>query len=453
MERFSQYLDALERLRPFRRLGQVRKSVGSVIECRGLSTSIGELCEIELHGGQRVRAEVVGFHDRDAMLMPLDETTGVEPGNLVAVSDAPLSIGVGRNLLGRVLDGTGRPLDGRGPLACEAQYPVHKQPPNPLKRERITRPLATGIRAIDALLTCGQGQRVGIFAGSGVGKSMLLGMIARNTSAAVNVIALIGERGREVRDFLERDLGQEGLLRSVVVVVTSEKPAFLRVKGALIATTIAEYFATLGLNVLLMMDSLTRVAMAQREIGLAVGEPPTSKGYTPSVLSLLPRLLERAGNFEQGSITGLYTVLVEGDDLNDPVADTARSILDGHIVLARKLAQRGHYPAVDVLQSISRVMNDVVEDTQLQCANQVKEILATYEEAEDLINIGAYVPGSNPRIDYALERIEPVVAFLKQDVHESATFEESQRQLQRLLASGAKHGSEATANSENSAAD
>ncbi|MFQ5639696.1 MAG: flagellar protein export ATPase FliI [bacterium] len=430
--RFNKYFDHLEKASLFKILGQVQKSIGSVIETNGPATSIGELCQIQLKNGVTIPAEVVGFRDNKVMLMPLDDTVGIEPGSYVAVNDTPFTIGVGRGLLGRVLDGSGHPIDDKGPLACEKQQPVQNSPPNPLKRQRITEPLATGIRTIDGLLTCGKGQRVGIFAGSGVGKSILLGMIARNTAADVNVIALIGERGREVRDFIERDLGVEGLKRSVVITVTSEKTAFLRVKGALIATAIAEYFSGLGLHVMLMMDSLTRVAMAQREVGLSIGEPPTSKGYTPSVFAFLPKLLERAGNFQSGSITGLYTVLVEGDDMNDPVADTARSTLDGHIVLSRKLAQSGHYPAIDVLQSVSRVMIDIVSNEHLECANRLKEILATFQESEDLINIGAYAEGSNPKIDYALAMIDNVLRFQKQDIAEKAGFDDSLLKLNEI---------------------
>lgn len=433
-QRFNKYLGTLDTIMPYKMLGVVQKSIGSVIESNGPTTSVGELCRIHLTNGKDIRAEVVGFRDNKVMLMPLEETVGVEPGCYVSVNDLPFTIGVGRNLLGRTLDGNGVAIDSKGPIAAEAHQPIYQLPPNPLTRQRIRTPLATGIRVIDGLLTCGQGQRVGIFSGSGVGKSVLLGMIARHTEADVNVIGLIGERGREVRDFIERDLGEAGLQRSVVVAVTSEKAAFLRVKGAMIVTAIAEYFAGLGLNVLLMMDSLTRVAMAQREVGLAIGEPPTSKGYTPSVFAMMPRLLERAGNFERGSITGLYTVLVEGDDLADPVADTARSILDGHIVLSRKIAQSGRYPAVDVLQSVSRVMMDIVSKEHRDHATKIKEILSVYEDAEDLINIGAYVKGSNPRIDYALSMIEKVIEYQKQDVEDKISLEQTVNQLANIIA-------------------
>lgn len=431
--RFSNYFEILQFIRPYKYFGQVLKIIGQLIETNGPRVSIGELCQIFTRNGEIIRAEVVGFRDNKVLMMPLEEIIGIEPGSYVAKCESPLTIYVGPELLGRVLDGLGQPIDGKGPVIAESLQQVYNVPPNPLARQRIKRPLLTGIKAIDSFITCGLGQRVGIFAGSGVGKSMLLGMVARNTNADINVIALVGERGREVRDFLERDLGPQGLKRSVVVVVTSEQAAFLRVKGALVATAIAEYFASKGSNVLLMMDSLTRVAMAQREVGLAVGEPPTSKGYTPSVFALLPRLLERAGNFESGSITGLYTVLVEGDDLNDPVADAARSILDGHIVLSRKIAQSGRYPAIDVLQSISRVMIDIVSNKHMELAKKVKEILATYQDAEDLINVGAYVKGSNSRIDYALSKIDKIYEFLKQDFFEKVDFESNIKMLENIL--------------------
>jgi flagellum-specific ATP synthase len=424
----------LDNTQAYRVLGLVDKLTGLVIESNGPSASIGQMCQITPRMGKSIRAEVLGFRGKSILLMPLEETVGIEPGSYVSLADEPYTVAVGRELLGRILDGAGRPMDGKGPIAAKHFQPVHNLPPNPLYRERVQKPIVTGVRAIDGLLTCGLGQRVGIFAGSGVGKSVLLGMIARNSSADVNVIGLIGERGREVRDFIERDLGEEGLSRSVVVTVTSDHAALVRVKGALVTTAIAEYFASLGLNVMLMMDSITRVAMAQREIGLAVGEPPTTKGYTPSVFALLPRLLERAGNFQNGSITGLYTVLVESDDMNDPIADTVRSILDGHVVLSRKLAAAGHYPAIDVLQSVSRVMTDVTAKEQMQQANRMKEVLAIYNEAEDLINIGAYAKGSNPRIDYALSMIDNIRAFQKQDVSEETSWEETLTGLNELLA-------------------
>ncbi|MCS7082331.1 MAG: FliI/YscN family ATPase [Bacteroidetes bacterium] len=402
------------------RYGRVRSVVGLLIEAVGLDAPIGALCQIELGGERVVSAEVVGIREDVTLLMPLEEIVGLRPGAWVRRSAEPLRIPVGRELLGRVVDAAGRPLDGQGPIFCTDFYPVHRDPPPAMSRPLIREALWTGVRAIDGLLTIGKGQRVGIFAGSGVGKSVLMGMIARRSAAQVNVITLIGERGREVREFIEDNLGPEGLARSVVVAVTSDQAAMSRVKGAFVATAIAEYFRDQGLDVLLMMDSLTRVAMAQREIGLASGEPPTTKGYTPSVFALLPRLLERAGASARGTITGLYTVLVEGDDFNDPVADAVRGILDGHIVLSRRLAHQGHYPAIDVLASISRVMPRIVSPAHRRLAQEAQALLATYAEAEDLINIGAYVRGSNPRIDWALERIEALRAFLRQDVLASA---------------------------------
>jgi flagellum-specific ATP synthase len=377
---------------------------------------------------------VVGFRNDRVLLMPLGDVTGIAPGSRVIASREPFVVNVGHELLGRVLNGLGAPIDGKGPIAASAVRSVAHAAPDPLTRKRILKPLATGVRAIDAMLTCGKGQRIGIFSGSGVGKSVLLGMIARDSEADVNVIGLIGERGREVRDFLDKDLKEEGLKRSVVVAVTSDQASLIRVKGAMTATAIAEYFRDLGLNVMLMMDSVTRVAMAQREIGLAIGEPPASKGYTPSVFAMLPRLLERSGTSALGSITGLYTVLVEGDDMTEPVADAVRSILDGHIVLSRKMAHQNHYPAIDVLESVSRLMIDVVPEDHTRMANQIKEILAVYREAEDLINIGAYVKGSNPKIDLAIEKISGINGFLKQSINESSSYDETVQRLVKLAA-------------------
>ncbi len=433
LPRFGRYPELLQQTNRFRSLGRVEKVIGLVVESAGPPASVGDMCSISTRAGGSIKAEVVGFRNEKVLLMPLGETVGIEPGSLVDLHDEPYSIKVGRQLLGRVLDGTGQPMDGKGALALKEFRNVHNAPPNPLTRERVQRAITTGVRTIDGLVTCGLGQRVGVFAGSGVGKSILLGMLARNSSADVNVIGLIGERGREVLDFIERDLGEEGLQRSVVVTVTSEQAALVRVKGALVTTAIAEYFADLGLNVLLMMDSLTRVAMAQREVGLAIGEPPTTKGYTPSVFALLPRLLERAGNFSKGSITGMYTVLVEGDDMNDPISDTVRSILDGHIVLSRRLADAGHYPAIDVLQSISRVMVDVCSAEHQDNTNAIKEMLAVYQEAEDLINIGAYVDGSNPKIDRAIRMIESIRTFQKQGMFEKATASQAWDLVKTLL--------------------
>lgn len=430
----NKFLETVEKTDPIRRTGRVVEIIGLIIESKGPGVSVGDTCTIERMGENGpVRAEVVGFRGERVLLMPLGEIGGVAPGASVSASGRPLRVPVGHELLGRVLDGLGNPIDGLGPTGAKKTRPLAQPPPNPLSRRRITTPLATGIRSIDGLLTCGKGQRVGIFSGSGVGKSVLLGMIARNCEADLNVIALIGERGREVRDFIEKDLGPEGLRKSVVVAVTSDQAALIRMKGALLATAVAEHFRDLGLDVMLMMDSLTRVAMSQREIGLAVGEPPTTKGYPPSVFAFLPRLLERSGTAKVGSITGLYTVLVEGDDMSEPVADAARSILDGHVILSRKLAAENHYPAVDVIESVSRVMIDVVSEEQKRAAARVREILAVYRESEDLINIGAYVKGSNPRIDFALSKIEPIRGFLRQGIEERTGYEATVRGLGALL--------------------
>lgn len=394
---FARYFQVLESLDTVRSLGRVTKVVGLVIEAQGLKANIGSVCAVYARDShEKIMAEVLGFRNDTMLLMPLAEYRGLAPGCPVEASEPRAVMPVGKGLLGRVVDGMGYPIDGRGPIDCSAEYPLYASPLNPLKRRQITTALSTAVKAIDGLLTLGCGQRMGIFAGSGVGKSMLMGMIARNSSADVNVIALIGERGREVNDFIEKNLGQEGLKKSVVVVATSDHLPLVRVRGAFIATAIAEYFRDCNLHVNLMMDSVTRFAMAQREIGLALGEPPTSKGYTPSVFTLLPRLLERAGNADQqGSITGLYTVLVEGDDMNEPIADAVRSILDGHIVLSRQLAVQNHYPAVDVLASISRVMDEIIDADQQKAAQELKSLLAIYRKAEDLIDIGAYVKGSN----------------------------------------------------------
>lgn len=414
--------------------GKVTKVVGLITEAQGPSSRLGTICDIYPKGNMpKVRAEVLGFRDNKVLLMPLGEFRGISPGNRVVARQQKASIGVGDGLLGRVIDGLGNPIDGKGPIQIATEYPIYTNPTNPLLRNRITRPLDTGIRAINGLLTIGCGQRMGIFAGSGVGKSVLLGMIARKTTADVNVIALIGERGREVNDFLERDLGEEGLARSVVIVATSDHLPLIRMRGAFIATAIAEYFRDRGRHVILMMDSVTRFAMAQREIGLATGEPPTTKGYTPSVFSLLPKLLERAGTSPgRGTITGLYTVLVEADDMNEPIADAVRAILDGHVILSRDLAMQNHYPAIDVLNSISRVMVDIMDKKHMEKANKLKAVLDTYRKAEDLINIGAYVSGSNPRIDYSIDTIEKTNDYLRQEITETAGFEDSIEQLYNL---------------------
>lgn len=432
-ERFNEYIRRVPYLNPYSVDGKVRQITGVVIEATGRSGSVGDVCEICTPENRLIKAEIVGFKDGKLLLMPLGETIGVAAGSRVKRLTIPLRVPVGEQLLGRVLDGLGNPMDGKGPIPTKQFRGVFNYPPNPLIRNPITEPLTTGIRAIDGLVTFGKGQRVGIFAGSGVGKSVLMGMISRYTDAQVNVIALIGERGREVREFIERDLGSKGLERSVVIVATSDQAATVRIKGALIATTIAEYFRDKGLDVLLMMDSLTRVAMAQREIGLGIGEPPTTKGYTPSVFALLPRLLERAGNSKEGSITGLYTVLVEGGDMDEPVSDAARSILDGHIVLSRDFANKGHYPAIDVLASVSRVRNQVIAREHREVIIKILELMAVYRESEDLINIGAYKKGSNPRIDEAIEKMDGINAFLRQEVEESTTFEQTLEALKQIL--------------------
>lgn len=414
--------------------GRVSKVVGLTIESDGPEVNIGELCQLCTGGDRKIiNAEVVGFRENKVLLMPLGEMSGIGPGNTVIATGEYMKVGVGKGLVGRILDGLGNPIDGKPNIEFEDYYPVLSQPPHPLMRKRITEPLPLGIKAVDGLLTVGKGQRVGIFSGSGVGKSTLIGMIARNTSADVNVVALIGERGREVREFIEKDLGEEGLKRSVVVVATSDQPALIRLKGALLATAIAEYFRDTGKDVLLLMDSLTRFAMAQREIGLAIGEPPVSRGYTPSVFSIMPKLLERSGCSQNGSITGLYTVLVDGDDMTEPITDTARSILDGHIVLSRDLANRNQYPAIDVLASISRVMPDVVDSDHRARASEIKRVMAIYKDAEDLINIGAYVKGSNKNIDYAIDMIENIISFIRQDMYEKFSYDETLGMLMNVL--------------------
>ena len=406
-------------------LGRVSKVVGLTIESIGPEAKLNDLCKIYRDREQKeyVMAEVVGFKDNRLLLMPFDSIEGLGVGCIVANTGHPLSVLVGDEVLGHILDGIGRPKD-VDEIHTDKEYPIEAPPPDPMKREIISEVLPLGVKAVDGLITIGKGQRIGIFAGSGVGKSTLLGMFARNTKADINVIALIGERGREVREFIERDLGEEGMRRSVVIVATSDKPALIRNKAAKTATAVAEYFRDQGKDVLLMMDSLTRFSMAQREIGLATGEPPVTRGYPPSVYSEMPKLLERAGTAERGSITGLYTVLVDGDDFNEPITDTARSILDGHIVLSRKLGHKNHYPAIDILQSISRVMSSIVSAEHKAVAGKLKNVLATYQEAEDLINIGAYKSGSNEEIDYAVSKIKAVNEFLCQRTDEKFTFEE-----------------------------
>ena len=425
--------EQLRHVNPVRVSGRVTDVIGLVIEGTGPGLPIGGVCQIERRdGGPSIAAEVVGFRQNRVLLMPLGEVSGIEPGNRIVVARERPTIGVGPGLRGRILDGLGVPIDGGGPIVIEREAPLYGAHINPLERPPIKAPLDLGVRAMNTLLTCGRGQRLGIFAGSGVGKSALLGMIARATRAQVNVIALIGERGREVREFIERDLGPEGLARSVVVVATSDQPPLVRIRGAFLATAIAEYFRDAGLDVMLMMDSLTRLAMAQREVGLSIGEPPSARGYTPSVFAILPKLLERAGACSRGAITGLYTVLVEGDDLNEPVTDAARSILDGHVVLSRALANQGHYPAIDVLRSISRLMPEIVPEAQQKRAAKVRSWLATYRDAEDLINIGAYTAGSNPKIDEAIAKMDAVQAFLRQGLNEKSTIEEGAAALAAL---------------------
>jgi len=426
LQKYQQILDKL-RLMPCR--GSVVRVAGMTVESKGPPVGVGQLCEIRLSDGRRVMAEVVGFHDQNRVLMPLEGIEGIAPNDPVFVRSTPRYIPLGPSLLGRVIDGLGRPIDNKGALQGIHRRSLDSPSPAPLSRRRITEPLAFGIRAFDGLLTCGKGQRIGIFSGSGVGKSTLLGEIARASGADVNILALVGERGREVRHFLEESLGTEGLAKSVVAVATSDTSPVQRVKVAYTATTIAEYFRDQGKDVLFMMDSLTRLAQAQREIGLAAGEPPTTKGYCPSVFALMPKLTERLGCAERGSITGIFTVLVEADDMNDPVADCARSLLDGHVVLSRKLAEQGHYPAVDILQSVSRLMDAVAAPRHLAAAQKFRAIYATYRNAEDLINIGALASGANRRIDKAVSLIDRVSEFLIQPVGTRSSLEETVRRM------------------------
>jgi len=431
---FDKHLESINKAQLNVVKGRISQAIGLTLEAVGPRLSLGELCYIRSNYGSHrlTSAEVVGFKNDRILLMPLGEVEGIGPGSELIATGKTLQVKVGMDLQGRVLDGLGEPLDGKGRIKAVATYPVMNSPPNPLERTRIKEVLPVGIRAIDGLNTVGRGQRIGIFAGSGVGKSTLIGMAARNTAADIIVIALIGERGREVREFLEKDLGPQGLARSVVVVATSDQPALVRLKGAFVATSIAEYFRDQGCDVLLLMDSLTRFALAQREVGLAIGEPPATRGFTPSVFALLPKLLERAGTAARGSITGLYSVLVEGDDINEPITDAVRGIVDGHIVLSRNIAALNIYPAIDVLQSISRVMIDLVDEEHMHMANYFRSILATYEEARDLIDIGAYKEGANPRIDQAIAVIEQCQAFLRQDIHEEASFEDTLMLLKNI---------------------
>jgi flagellum-specific ATP synthase len=431
----QKFHNKLEKIDTLKTNGKVTQVIGLVLEATGLKAAIGELCKVVSKNEEiSIDAEIVGFKEGKALLMPLGDLRGIGPGAKVIATEQEFEVSVGQNLLGRIIDGLGRPLDNKGPLKTDKFYSIYRNPPDPITRQKVDKPIATGIRAIDSCLTIGKGQRIGIFSGSGIGKSVTLGMIARNTSADVNVIALIGERGREVRDFIEKDLKIEGLRRSVVIAATSDQPALIRRTGAFVATSIAEYFRDAGYDVMLMMDSITRFAMAQREIGLAIGEPPTTKGYTPSVFALLPKLLERAGTTpSKGTITGLYTVLVEADDLNEPISDSVRAILDGHIVLTRELAAQNHYPPIDILQSVSRCMIDIVTPEHKNLANKIKETIATYKNAEDLINIGAYVSGSNPSIDYAIKKINQIKKFLIQGIDEKTNYEETLKILNELF--------------------
>ena len=429
----QKFLDAADACESIKMSGKIVQVIGLVIESAGPNVSMGELCYVKsrfLHV-EPIPAEVVGFRDGHVLLMPIGEMQGIGPGCEVVSAQKTLRVQVGPELLGRVLDGLGEPIDDKGPLLCKRDYPLQADPPPPLERPRIHDSLYVGVRAIDGLITLGDGQRIGIMAGSGVGKSTLLSMIARNTEADISVIALVGERGREVKEFIERDLGEEGLKRSVVVA-TSDKPALVRIKGAMTATAIAEYFRDQGKRVVLMMDSVTRFAMAQREVGLTIGEPPATRGYTPSVFALLPRLLERAGTSRKGSITGIYTVLVDGDDMNEPIADAVRSILDGHIVLSRAIAAQNHFPAIDVLASVSRVMNEVVDDAHLEAAQNLRALMAVYKEAEDLIHIGAYVKGSSRKIDTAVAKIDAINDFLCQGIFEQSSYEETEKALEAI---------------------
>jgi flagellum-specific ATP synthase len=429
---FKPLMPVLMHAEPMRICGKISEVIGLLIESTGPTASVGDVCLIDNNETAAGRAEVVGFRKNRTLLMPLGPIEGIHPGLIVTGTKKSLMVGVGQNLLGRVLNGLGEPIDDKGPVGVVTRRPVFSAVPNPLTRKRISEPFHTGIRAIDSMTTIGKGQRMGIFSGSGVGKSILLGMMARNCRSDVNVIALIGERGREVREFLERDLGEEGLKRSVVVVATSDQPALIRLKAASIAASIAEYFRDQGNDVLFMADSVTRMALAQREIGLAIGEPPATKGFTPSVFAMLPQFLERSGTSDKGTITGLFTVLVEGDDMDEPIADAVRSIIDGHIVLSRRLAHRNHYPAIDVLKSISRCMTDVVTAEHRSVVGRIKDLMAAYDENEDLIQIGAYVMGTSERVDRSIKAHDLLDEFLCQSQKEASTFETSLARLKEI---------------------
>lgn len=435
----SRYRNAITRLNPLSISGQVVQVVGLTIEIMGLNCQIGEICEIETRDQGVLMAEVIGFRNHHTLLMPLGSMDGIQPDSTVKSVSRAFKAPVGDALIGRVLNGLGEPIDNLGPLEDVNWASTNQTPPHPLQRSAIDEPLVTGVRVLDGMLTCGKGQRMGIFAGSGVGKSTLLGSIARNSESDISVIALIGERGREVREFLERDLGPEGLARSVIIVSTSDQPALVRLKAAVVAMTIAEHFRDKGMDVMFMMDSVTRYAMAQREIGLSIGEPPASKGYTPSVFAILPRLLERAGKGERGSITGFFTVLVEGDDFNEPICDAVRGILDGHVILSRTLAARNHYPAIDVLNSVSRVMPALVTRDHLQAAAFARKNLAAYEKVRDLVNIGAYVKGSDMEADTALLTLPVLTGFLQQDRMEATPFESTVQNLTEISTISSNH--------------
>lgn len=435
----KELINEVKHISSFKRYGKVTRVVGLMIESKGPATSIGDVCYIYIgHSSsrKRIQAEVVGFKEEHVILMPYTSVRDISPGCIVETTAKPLQIKVGERLIGKVLNPLGDPLDGSGLPRGLTPVITEQFPPNPLERPPIVEPIEVGVRTIDSLLTVGNGQRIGIFAGSGVGKSTMMGMIARNTKADLNVIALIGERGREVREFIERDLGPEGLTRSIVIVATSDQPPLMRIKGAYTATAIAEYFRDQGLNVMFMMDSVTRVAMAQREIGLAVGEPPTTKGYTPSVFAILPSLLERTGTNQRGSITAFYTVLVDGDDMNEPIADTVRGIVDGHIVLDRNLANKGQYPAINVLKSVSRVMNNIVSLEHRKAAEKLRDLLSTYIDSEDLISIGAYKRGSSQEIDEAIHYYPKIISFLKQGTDQKISIHESIQMLHALIGEG-----------------
>jgi len=426
------YLRAVEGASTVRWTGTVTALVGLLVESLGPAAAIGDFCDVVTSNGRRIRMQVIGFRDGKVLSMPLEEIDGLQLGDRIVARGQEAQVGVGPALLGRVLDGFGKPLDGKGPVEAEEAYELFRTPPGPLEREPIQSPLVTGIRAIDSLLPCGKGQRIGLFGGSGVGKSTLLGSMSRHNFADVTVIALIGERNREVRGFIEQELGPEGLARSVLVVATSDRPAPLRIRACFVALAIAEYFRDQGADVLMVMDSVTRLAMAQREIGLAAGEPPSQKGYTPSVFHILPKVFERAGSFARGSITGFFTVLVEGDDFNEPICDAVRAILDGHIILSRELGSAGHYPAIDILQSVSRLASQVATPAQKQAMVKIREAMAAYQRAQDLILLGAYTAGSNIKLDAAIKARQELESFLKQDAHAKSSREETLARLEQL---------------------